>query len=101
MKYVTTVYASSVVLALALAGSASAGDTPGFSELDADGDGYLTKQESESRSGLVESWEQNDANGDSQIDQAEFSAFEASEGGSQSEPMQQDNQYPQGGESTQ
>jgi hypothetical protein len=86
-KYIAA--ASSVFLALAVAGPVGAvgssegeagmGGTASFSSLDTNGDGYLTKQEAEARSGLVENWEQADSNGDQQIDTTEFAAFEIEE----------------------
>lgn len=71
----------------AFSGAATAGDmmkkgteadakTPGFSQLDADSDGYVTQSEIRDHEELTNRWEQLDANADQRLDRAEFSAFE-------------------------
>jgi hypothetical protein len=98
MKPTYIAAASSFVLALALAGpvmaagmsegQADATNAPAFSDLDTDGNGYLTKQEAEGSSGLANNWEQADSNGDQQIDSTEFAAFEIGAGSPPSDPME-------------
>lgn len=71
----------------AFSGAATAGDmmkkgteadakTPGFSQLDADSDGYVTQSEMRDNEELTNRWEQLDSNADQRLDPAEFSAFE-------------------------
>ena len=96
MKPTYIAAAGSFVLALAgpvLAagvseGEAGASSASAFVELDTDGDGYLTKQEAEVQSGLVNNWEQADSNGDQQIDSTEFAAFEIEQGAQPTDPME-------------
>lgn len=45
-----------------------------FSDMDRDGDGYITPLEAQSQ--LLEAWGEFDRNGDNRIDRSEFSAFE-------------------------
>ena len=89
MKSTYTAAVSSMVLALVLAGPATAagmgGESTGttanksFNELDENGNGTLSRQEVEGNSELIDQWSQADTDGDGTIDRAEFSAFEASE----------------------
>lgn len=51
--------------------------TPGFSQLDADKDGVISRNEAAHSESLVEKWNDVDTNEDGQLNQAEFSAFEA------------------------
>jgi PRC-barrel domain len=48
-----------------------------FSDLDADSDGYLSKEEASDRTVVTKQWDRIDMNQDDRIDQAEFAAFEA------------------------
>lgn len=57
------------------AGSATAGDK--FSDLDADDSGTIGAAEARDNQKLINQWSNLDANGDNQLDQAEFSRFEA------------------------
>lgn len=109
MKHTFTAAASSLVLALGLAGpvaaagsgaSAGSGATgtgmsqsasgmtgstamsgrksmPSFSELDSNSKGHLTKQDLQEYPELQTQWQQIDVDKNDQIDQSEFSAFEA------------------------
>jgi len=66
-------------LALALAGAAQAGPQgpiADFNTLDADQDGHISLKEAEGHRSLTEQWQKLDANGNDQIEPAEFSAFE-------------------------
>ncbi|UCE88991.1 MAG: EF-hand domain-containing protein [Pseudomonadota bacterium] len=47
-----------------------------FSDLDQDGDGYISRSEATARSDLREHWATVDANKDGQLTESEFSAFE-------------------------
>lgn len=48
----------------------------GFSELDQDGDGEISREEARASEELSRAWEQYDADSDDRIDRSEFSAFE-------------------------
>jgi sporulation protein YlmC with PRC-barrel domain len=63
---------------LSSTGSQTAGVTvSSFSELDADGDGYLSKDEVAKRTAVIDQWDRIDKNQDDRVDSAEFAAFEA------------------------
>lgn len=71
-----------------LAIAAPGGQTPSFSEIDADNDGYLTKSEVEDREQVASQWDQLDQNNDDKLDQSEFAAFEPSSTSSGVKPME-------------
>ena len=48
-----------------------------FKELDADSNGYLSKDEAAERTAVINQWDRIDKNQDDRIDRAEFAAFEA------------------------
>jgi hypothetical protein len=50
-----------------------------FQSMDRDGDGYLSKDEVDSKPALKEDWVKADTDGDGKLDQAEFSKFETNE----------------------
>jgi hypothetical protein len=50
-----------------------------FGTLDADRDGYVSKDEAKDRADLTAQWERADLNRDDRLDQAEFAAFETAE----------------------
>ena len=63
---------------LGSAGSENAGiEVRSFSELDADSNGYLSKEEAGERTAVINQWDRIDKNQDDRIDRAEFAAFEA------------------------
>lgn len=62
-----------------MAGTAVAGETMGYEEIDANGDGLISAAEAQSSQALSSSWERADANADGVVDQAEFSALETAE----------------------
>ncbi|WP_303900830.1 PRC-barrel domain-containing protein [Thiohalomonas denitrificans] len=58
------------------------GPSPGaeiasFEEIDQDGDGYISREEAQEQADLVNAWQNVDVDSDDQINEAEFSAFEA------------------------
>jgi Ca2+-binding EF-hand superfamily protein len=53
--------------------------TPDFNQLDSDKDGVISRNEATQSESLVEKWNDVDTNEDGQLNQAEFSAFEAKE----------------------
>lgn len=56
----------------------SAGENvPGFVELDADSNGYVTPAEADAREDLSIKWNDVDADRDGQLSESEFSAFES------------------------
>ena len=63
-----------IAFAALLSGAAFAGD---MEALDADKDGNISQEEAQAHPVLVEKWTLIDANGDGQIDAAEFAQFEA------------------------
>ncbi len=104
MRSTKTVGATSIILSPALAVRAVAGQQtsspderrplteveqsangmtpdPAFSALDSNGDGHLSPQEAGQSSKLAKQWHRGDSNQDDQIDQIEFSAFEAARTG--------------------
>jgi hypothetical protein len=110
MKAIHITAASTFALALALAGPVAAAGMSGggtgasgtsgvssFSDLDKDGNGYLTKQEAAGHSDLVNKWNQVDSNGDDQIDSTEFSAFEIEESSQPASPMKSSPESGSGG----
>ena len=50
--------------------------TPGFTTLDADADGYLSRTEVSAQDKIDAQWDTLDKNNDRRLDRAEFSAFE-------------------------
>lgn len=76
MNQKMTLIAPAFAALLLVAGSASAG-TESFSDLDADQNGTIGASEARQSEALVEQWDSLDANGDNQLDQGEFSRFEA------------------------
>ena len=62
-----------------VAGTAVAGETMGYEEIDANGDGLISPDEAQSSQTLSSVWERADANADGVVDQSEFSALEALE----------------------
>ena len=73
--------------ALAAGGSSSPSDTSGsgsagmssaseFDSLDRDGDGYLSREDVDSKPALKEEWVNADRDGDGRLDRSEFSRFE-------------------------
>ena len=66
-----------VVLLLPLfAGNVFAEKLQNFDELDADGDGYITKKEGRDHTEIKTNWMKADTDNDGKIDVSEFSAFE-------------------------
>lgn len=54
------------------------GEEPGFDELDADGDGIISRQEAERAGGVLPArWNRADRDRDGRVDREEFAAFEA------------------------
>ncbi len=51
----------------------------GFKSLDANGDGYISKDEAQGSSNLSLSFDKVDADGDSRLDEGEFAQFEVTE----------------------
>lgn len=67
---------------LLLAASAAQAETrPGFQNLDADANGYLSQQEAASNADVAKRWNDLDTNKDNMLDKTEFSAFEIDTGG--------------------
>jgi hypothetical protein len=101
MKSTNIAAASSMILALVLAGpvvaagmsggSAGTTATPSFNDLDKDGNGKVSRQEAEGSAELINQWSQADSNGDNTIDRAEFVAFESSESSGSKGNMQKEN----------
>lgn len=71
-------FISATISAIALlAGAAYAGEYPmTFEQLDVDGNGYLSAQETQARPGLADQMQASDTDGDGQLNITEFSAFE-------------------------
>ncbi len=65
----------------------TAAETSGFGSLDANQDGYVSKDEATVDQGISENWERVDTNGDNRLDQSEFSAFEPTGMSSPSDTM--------------
>lgn len=57
-----------------------------FSSLDANGDGYISREEAASDDEIANNWSEADQNNDGQLDQSEFAQFEEGENGYSSEP---------------
>lgn len=58
------------------------GPTPGaeiasFEEIDQNADGFISREEAQQHASIVNAWQDVDINSDDQLDEAEFSAFEA------------------------
>lgn len=65
------------VLSIAISQSAFAVEKPiTFDQLDADGNGYISKEEAAERADLNAKWATADKNADGKVDISEFSAFE-------------------------
>jgi len=61
--------------------SGEAGEKLGFDELDADGDGIISRQEAERAGGVLPArWNRADRDRDGHVDRDEFAAFEAERG---------------------
>lgn len=69
-------------LILLAASAAQAETQPGFQNLDADANGYLSPQEAASNADISKRWNDLDTNKDNMLDKTEFSAFEIDTGGS-------------------
>lgn len=67
--------AISAISSMAIAGQ----QADKFQGLDANDDGYISKQEASDNQALSNKWGRLDANNDDQLDQSEFSAFELSD----------------------
>lgn len=62
-------------------GGGEAGEKLGFDELDADGDGIISRQEAERAGGVLPArWNRADRDRDGHVDRDEFAAFEADRG---------------------
>ncbi len=48
-----------------------------FDEVDENGDGYISRDEAQKHENIVNAWQDVDVNSDDQLDESEFSAFEA------------------------
>ena len=110
MKLTYTAVAGGLALALGLSAGSIAGEmgsgyekqsaAPSFTELDSNSDGYLTREEVEGNTAIIESWDQADSNSDNQLDSAEFSAFEVTRetpGSAMDTPAGSDSGAPMGG----
>ncbi|HSH29693.1 MAG TPA: hypothetical protein VK971_07285 [Thiohalobacter sp.] len=74
MKKQITVIACAFAFA---SGSVLAGEQAGkFKMLDADQDGYISAEEAQANPALSSQWQSVDQDGNNQVDQSEFSAFE-------------------------
>ncbi|BAZ93137.1 uncharacterized protein FOKN1_0735 [Thiohalobacter thiocyanaticus] len=83
MKKQITVIACAFAFA---SGSAMAGEQAGkFKQLDANQDGYISAEEAQASQALSSQWQSVDQDGNNQVDESEFSAFEM-------EPQQDTNQ---------
>ena len=71
---------ASVLLAATLAQPVAAEQSAGtdFNTLDQDQDGFISEQEAQGNTALIEVWSASDSNQDGQLDMVEFSAIEIS-----------------------
>lgn len=76
MKVSKLILTSAFAASFAFAASSMAADTDYFAELDVDGDGMISSEEAAADPTLSEAWDKADANGDGQLERAEFSAIE-------------------------
>ena len=68
--------ASGATLAVAAEKTEGQQPAPGFAQLDANSDGYISKDEAAADATLVGEWSKADTNKDGQLDKSEFSALE-------------------------
>lgn len=68
------------VLVLAMTGVAAAAELPAFGDLDKDGDGFLSREESADVPGLLENFSILDQDGDGRLNPVEYSVVEGPTG---------------------
>ncbi len=73
------IFMVALVMSMFTIGTAFAGEKAGFSSLDTDGDGFISKTEAAANEGLSSAWSQVDADMNEKLDESEFSAFETKE----------------------
>ncbi len=76
MKIVNLIATSAFVASLAFTANTIAGESAEFSKLDTDGNGMISSEEAAADPALMQDWTSADANGDGQLERAEFSALE-------------------------
>jgi hypothetical protein len=73
MPFVTAIAASAIIFS---GGAVMAEEVLTFEQLDVDGNGYISAEEAQVRTELSDALKDSDADGDGQLNIAEFSAFE-------------------------
>ena len=64
------------IVVISGAASAVMAEGSGFSDLDTNGDSYISMEEADKNAMLKDSWDAVDKNKDGKVEKAEFSAFE-------------------------